>query len=241
MSDITCPSCKGSKQLQIVHVKYAPGYSGPPITEMPCVVCNGKGVVSEEREQRMERGGQFHNYRVKVLGLGLREAARLWGFSGTELSRIEQGLIKTDWVPPGFVEPVKAAEPETGDSQPTIQQKRDAMIPLVEIVTKTAKMLAEERVAVTRPLRRLNYIETDNCGMSSESQYPDMRQLRAMTLQFKPELTHSVWVDTYLSDENDCQLPKDQLVERLKQGVRDGEWVAWRLIHIEQEVMGNVD
>ena len=65
--------------------------------------------------------------------------------------------------------------------------------------------------------------------------------LRAMTLQYQPELTRSVWVDTYLSDEDECQLPRDELIERLKQGVRDGEWVAWRLIRIEQEVMGNVD
>jgi len=65
--------------------------------------------------------------------------------------------------------------------------------------------------------------------------------LRAMTLQYQPELTHSVWVDTYLSDEYECQLPRDELVERLKRGVRDGEWVAWRLIYVEQEVMGNVD
>lgn len=66
-------------------------------------------------------------------------------------------------------------------------------------------------------------------------------KLRAMTLQYHPELTHSVWVDMYLSDEDECQLPRDELVEQLKQGVLDGEWVAWRLIRIEQEVMGNVD
>ncbi|MEZ6097260.1 MAG: hypothetical protein R3C03_24055 [Pirellulaceae bacterium] len=65
--------------------------------------------------------------------------------------------------------------------------------------------------------------------------------LHAMTLQYQPELTHSVWVDTFLSDADDCRLPKDELIARLKQGVRDGEWVAWRLIWIEQDVMGDVD
>lgn len=65
--------------------------------------------------------------------------------------------------------------------------------------------------------------------------------LHAMTLQYQPELTHSVWVDTYLSDEDDCKLAEADLVERLKQGVRDGEWVGWRLVRIEREVMGNVD
>ena len=62
-----------------------------------------------------------------------------------------------------------------------------------------------------------------------------------MTLQYQPELRHSVWVDTFLSDEDECELPKCELVERLQQGVRDCEWVAWRLIRIEHEVMGNVD
>lgn len=66
-------------------------------------------------------------------------------------------------------------------------------------------------------------------------------KLRAMTLQYQPELTHSVWIDTYLSDENDCRLSEAELIEQLKQGVRDGKWVGWRLIYIEQEVMGNVD
>ena len=65
--------------------------------------------------------------------------------------------------------------------------------------------------------------------------------LHAMTLQYQPELTHSVWVDTYLSDEDDCKLPEAELTERLKQGVRDGEWVGWRLVRIEREVIGNVD
>ena len=35
--------------------------------------------------------------------------------------------------------------------------------------------------------------------------------LHAMTLQYQPELTHSVWVDTYLSDEDDCKLPYDAI------------------------------
>ena len=29
--------------------------------------------------------------------------------------------------------------------------------------------------------------------------------------------------------------------KRLKQGVKNGEWVAWRLITIHKEVMGNAD
>ena len=70
-----------------------------------------------------------------------------------------------------------------------------------------------------------------------ESKHP----LRAMVLEYRPELTHSVWVDAFISDEDGFSLSREELIEKLKQGVRDGEWVAWRLIRIEQEVMGNVD
>jgi hypothetical protein len=108
----------------------------------------------------MERGGQFHNYRVDVLGLGLREAAKLWGMKPTDLSYIEQGRVETDWVPPGFVEPVKAARPETEVSIPAsdirkaiepvadwfdIDGEEGDPIPLIEVVSEIAKMLAEER------------------------------------------------------------------------------------------------
>lgn len=64
---------------------------------------------------------------------------------------------------------------------------------------------------------------------------------RAMVLVFQPELTHSVWQDAFLSDANDCQLPRAELIASLKEGVRDGEWLAWRLIRIEIEVFGNCD
>lgn len=117
MSDIPCPSCGGSKQLQIVHVKYAPGYKGPPVTEMPCIVCDGAGTITAVREQRMERGGKFHKYRVDFLQLGLRKAAELWGINAVQLSYIEQGRVETDWVPPGFLDWVGTAEPKTTEPQ----------------------------------------------------------------------------------------------------------------------------
>ena len=65
------------------------------------------------------------------------------------------------------------------------------------------------------------------------------KRWHVMTLQYQPALTHSVWVDTYLGDKNDCVLPHDELVARLRQGVRDGEWIGWRLMHIDTEVLGN--
>ena len=58
----------------------------------------------------------------------------------------------------------------------------------------------------------------------------------AMVLVFEPALTHSVW-----QDFESRHRTLDGLEKRLKQGVKNGEWVAWRLITIHKEIMGNVD
>lgn len=68
---------------------------------------------------------------------------------------------------------------------------------------------------------------------------------RAMVLIFEERLTHSVWVDYggRMEEETGGEIPEteEQLIETLKQGVRDGEWVGWRLIRVEREVLGNAD
>ena len=71
-------------------------------------------------------------------------------------------------------------------------------------------------------------------------QAPNLNTPHAMTLQRQPELGHSIWVDNYISDEDGFELPEAELIEKLKQGVRDGDWLGWRLVRIEQEVIGNV-
>lgn len=57
----------------------------------------------------------------------------------------------------------------------------------------------------------------------------------AMVLVYVPALGHSVWQDLLCR----CRT-RSGLVRQLTKGVRDGSWVAWRLIHIEKQVMGNV-
>jgi hypothetical protein len=57
---------------------------------------------------------------------------------------------------------------------------------------------------------------------------------QAMVLVYQPELTHSVWQDLMHHKRT-----LKGLEAALRKGVRDGEWVAWRLIHIEKEVYGN--
>ncbi len=69
--------------------------------------------------------------------------------------------------------------------------------------------------------------------------------LRAMVLVFEERLTHSVWQDyggianEETGEEIICS--KDEMIEDLKQGVRDGRYVGWRLHRVEREVLGNVD
>lgn len=56
----------------------------------------------------------------------------------------------------------------------------------------------------------------------------------AMVLVYQPELTHSVWID-YESRHRS----RGSLEKALRKGVKDGEWVAWRLVTIHKEVAGN--
>lgn len=102
--DAICPWCGGEKTVTATGIRYAPGFSGPQVLEMPCFVCDGVGKISTFQVDRMRLGESFRHYRVDVLGLGLREAANKWGMKASELSYIEQGKTATDWTPPGWSE-----------------------------------------------------------------------------------------------------------------------------------------
>lgn len=100
----SCPRCSGSGEVTVVFVTAKPRSCGMPMGEYPCDACDGTGQVTCNKLHRMKRGESLRHYRVKVCGLGLREAARLWNIKAVDLSRIEQGLVVTNWAPPGFVE-----------------------------------------------------------------------------------------------------------------------------------------
>jgi hypothetical protein len=59
--------------------------------------------------------------------------------------------------------------------------------------------------------------------------------MRAMVLVFQPELTHSVWIDYWSKARTMTGLIKD-----LQRGVKDGRFVAYRLIHVYVEITGVV-
>jgi hypothetical protein len=56
---------------------------------------------------------------------------------------------------------------------------------------------------------------------------------KAMVLVYEPALTHSVWQDYWHLRRSRVTLERE-----LRRGVKQGRWVAWRLIYIEKEVMG---
>ena len=58
--------------------------------------------------------------------------------------------------------------------------------------------------------------------------------VRAMVLQYEEELGNSRWVD-FVSGHRTEQ----SLISALREGVRRGDWGAWRLITVHREVMGN--
>ena len=90
--------------------------------------------------------------------------------------------------------------------------------------------------------------ETDNlsCELTAaQARVAELEKARlsAMVLVYEPELTHSVWQDYggLMNEETGEEIIRSQeeRINDLKAGVLRGEWVAWRLIRIEKEVMGN--
>ena len=57
---------------------------------------------------------------------------------------------------------------------------------------------------------------------------------RSMVLVYQPELKCSVWIDYYSKAKTVAGLER-----QLRANVKNGNCVAWRLIRIEKEVMGN--
>lgn len=76
---ITCPTCHGSKS---VIAFWAVG-------EIRCPTCDGTGEVERNPDWLM-RGEALKEHRI-AKGLGMREAAELWGFVPSEYVEAENG------------------------------------------------------------------------------------------------------------------------------------------------------
>lgn len=94
----TCPDCQGSGvMIALTFIKYAPGHTGPPSRELPCMFCRGEKTVSAEQLRWKREGQNIKAYR-RANDLTLRGAAERWGLKPSEVSTLEQGRAdNTHW------------------------------------------------------------------------------------------------------------------------------------------------
>lgn len=79
-----CEACKGTGVEKIFSWKVR----GEMV--LPCLVCDGAKMVSQEKLDRMTEGARVRNKREE-LGIGLRDFARLCGHSPSHVADIELG------------------------------------------------------------------------------------------------------------------------------------------------------
>ena len=83
---MNCPECNGEGAT---YGFCCPGFN--PIT-LPCGLCKGQKVISEEQAKWVEYGANLREAR-KAARITLREGARLRGILASELSDIERGVV----------------------------------------------------------------------------------------------------------------------------------------------------
>lgn len=93
----TCPRCNGtglSPDGAPSFVCYSGGRCSTDNPVPPCELCHGTKLMPAGWRYDPEMGRLMRGARVEA-GVGLREAARMAGISGAELSRKEQGIFRT--------------------------------------------------------------------------------------------------------------------------------------------------
>ena len=99
--NITCPQCKGEKEVVGIFPVYAedvPKEKRKPVVKMPCPRCHGSGDVPEEMLEWMKKGKELKQERLDR-GVGLRKEAERLGVKSSELSAVEQGRVDPDASP----------------------------------------------------------------------------------------------------------------------------------------------
>jgi len=91
-----CPQCAGEG-------KWVPPWAEGVLPDpLHCVICCGLGQVRKGPPSAF--GHHVRSYREQVCGLGLREAAKLWGVLPSILTQVETNRLDTDWRPPDYFE-----------------------------------------------------------------------------------------------------------------------------------------
>ena len=80
---VKCPQCNGFKEITDIFRRFV----------LPCPLCMGKGKVANKHVLWIARGKKLRDFRLDVLGIGLREAARKFQVDASNLSKMERGII----------------------------------------------------------------------------------------------------------------------------------------------------
>jgi len=99
MNMISCPQCKGKKEITGLFPCYndnVPQEERKPVVFLPCPRCNSKGEVPEEMLTWIEKGAKIKAKRIDEEGITLRQKAKKLGIRCSELSNIERGCVDPD-------------------------------------------------------------------------------------------------------------------------------------------------
>jgi hypothetical protein len=81
---IKCPQCNGFGEIADLFRRFV----------ATCPLCIGKGEVTNKHSLWIAQGDKLRNYRIGILKMTLREAARRYQVDASNLSKMERGIIK---------------------------------------------------------------------------------------------------------------------------------------------------
>ena len=83
-----CPTCKGSHFVRAL-VNYG-GKKGCVWEDVPCITCDGLGMVTLDFQERLNEGERLYKERVAA-GISVKDAAAARGMTMREYVDLEQG------------------------------------------------------------------------------------------------------------------------------------------------------
>ena len=64
------------------------------ILELPCELCNSTGKISDKKMEWVIQGKKLREYRLNIIGMSLRKAAKLLKIDVSYFSKMERGIMK---------------------------------------------------------------------------------------------------------------------------------------------------
>ena len=186
---------------------------------------SGPGWRDVEPDEILQDGDMLKNNTGLWLRTGAPGRLAREGYGGTYRRRIEPQQR--------FAQLIASLE--------QITKERDAMAAAYHDSCIRGEQVNAELQQLREQVATVGYVAGCQvfCGRTGSGEITDTdggRQvkLRAMVLQFEPELGNSRWVDFVSRHRSERAL-----IEALRAGVRQGKWSGWRLIVVIQEVLGH--